>query len=108
MGYFFVKHYGESTSENPLLHWIDEDYKLYDHRLHRWTQIFLERELPGLFPTDNTDGHRFFLNNGLRRITRIARIIFFYRNYQKLTMRSALVTLCLQRIIRNYNLGKYY
>jgi len=24
MGYFFVKQYGESTSENPLLHWIDE------------------------------------------------------------------------------------
>ena len=40
MGYFFVKQYGESTSENPLLHWIDEDYKLYDHRLHRWTQIY--------------------------------------------------------------------
>ena len=40
MGYFFVKQYGESTSENPLPHWIDEDYKLYDHRLHRWTQIY--------------------------------------------------------------------
>ena len=51
MGYFFVKQYGESTSENPLLHWIDEDYKLYDHRLHRWTQIyFLNTNCPDYFP----------------------------------------------------------
>ena len=28
MGYFFVKQYGENTSENPLLHWIDGDYIL--------------------------------------------------------------------------------
>ena len=51
MGYFFVKQYGESTSGNPLLHWIDEDYKLYDHRLHRWTQIFIEQRIK----TDDTD-----------------------------------------------------
>ena len=63
MGYFFAKQYGENTSENPLLHWIDRDYKLYDHRLHRWTQIFLERELPGLFPTDNTDSTDILFTN---------------------------------------------
>ena len=50
MGYFFVKQYGESTSENPLLHWIDEDYKLYDHRLHRWTQIYFNVNCPDYFP----------------------------------------------------------
>ena len=50
MGYFFVKQYGESTSENPLPHWIDEDYKLYDHRLHRWTQIIFNVNCPDYFP----------------------------------------------------------
>ena len=69
MGYFFVKQYGESTSENPLPHWIDEDYKLYDHRLHRWTQIILTTDCGcGYSPTDNTDLHRFFLNTNQRSL----------------------------------------
>ena len=66
MGYFFVKQYGESTSENPLLHWIDEDYILRTRSFptdstdgHR----FFLRELPGLFPTDTTDLHRFLFTN---------------------------------------------
>ena len=76
MGYFFVKQYGESTSENSLPHWIDEDYKLYDHRLHRWTQIILTTDCGcGYSPTDSTDIHRFFLNtnnsNILPQITQI-------------------------------------
>ena len=57
MGYFFVKHYGGSTTENPLLHWIDEDYILRTQITQMDTDFFLEHEYS---PTDNTDGHRFF------------------------------------------------
>ena len=44
MGYFFVKQYGESTSENPLLHWIDEDYilKTRTNKLPQIAQIYTD------------------------------------------------------------------
>ena len=66
-------------------------------RIARIALIIFLQELPEIdhSPTDNTDGHRFFLNNGLHGF-------FFLQELSEidheLTMRSALVTLCLQRI----------
>ena len=68
MGYFFVKQYGESTSENPLPHWIDEDYKLYDHRLHRWTQIIFNVNCPDYFPQITQMDTDFYLRTRINRI----------------------------------------